>query len=150
MNSARFEEKQEYLITFCHSTRARALDAAAVPPWSLLPPPPPPLLLEMKSSNRRGGGARSSSSVMSVEWWWFYACLHRLLCTWDFLSCWEDDWKSCKTTQSRNRNLGLCPVGRQCSEATSLPTVYYCILRILKWTNNVSRLEFYWEFQNLS
>ena len=29
MNSARFEEKQEYLITFCHSTRARALDAAA-------------------------------------------------------------------------------------------------------------------------
>ena len=27
MNSARFEEKQEYLITFCHSTRA--LDAAA-------------------------------------------------------------------------------------------------------------------------
>ena len=30
MNSARFEEKQEYLITFCHSTRARAQDAAAV------------------------------------------------------------------------------------------------------------------------
>ena len=29
MNSARFEEKKEYLITFCHSTRARALDAAA-------------------------------------------------------------------------------------------------------------------------
>ena len=116
--------------------------------------PPPLLLLEMKSSNRRGGGgvcpaARAAARAAAAA-----------LCVWndgDFThvctACFAREifFHAEKTIErvAKLHNQGTeiwdCAqwAGSAAKSLAYQPVTTVYVLRILKWTNNVPRLEFY-------